>query len=67
MGIRIGNNNKIQKSIIANTINENTESHPKRWYEKHPIIGGIIVSVIAGIILMFSFWDKIVKFIEGVF
>ena len=67
MGIKIGNNNKISQSTIANTVNRNTATPKKSWYEKHPIIGGIIVSVVAGVILLFSFWSDIVKFIEGVF
>ncbi|WP_338546362.1 hypothetical protein V1225_10440 [Emergencia sp. JLR.KK010] len=66
MNIKIGNNNKISSSTIANTVNGNMEFPKKSWYEKHPIIGGIIVSVIAGVILIFSFWADIVKFIEGV-
>ena len=34
---------------------------------KHPILTGVIGAVIAGAILMFSFWEKLVAFIEGVF
>lgn len=73
MGIKIGNNNKISKSIIANTINQNTQQSPKSskgWYERHPIMGGVIVSVVAGVItgviLLFSFWNDIVRYVEGV-
>ncbi len=67
MSIEIGDNNIIKNSTIANTVNGVTESKKKNWCEKHPIISGIIVSVIAGVILLFSFWADIVKFIEGVF
>lgn len=67
MSIKIGNNNKISNSTIVNTVNENTEHIKKSWYEKHPIIGGIIVSVVAGTILLFQFWSNIVKFLEEVF
>ncbi len=67
MGIQIGNNNKINNSTIAENINKNKQSSKKSWYEKHPMIGGIIISVIAGIILLFSFWEKIVQLIEGAF
>lgn len=66
MGIKIGNKNKISKSTIANTVNVNTEPPKKNWYEKHPIIGGIIIAVVAGIILLFPFWNDIVQFIEEV-
>lgn len=67
MGIKIGNNNKISNSTIADNVNGNPETPKKNWYEKHPIIGGIIISVVAGVILLFSFWSEIIKFIEGVF
>lgn len=66
MGIKIGNNNKISKSTIAESVSGNSEPPKKSWYEKHPVIGGIIISLVAGFILLFSFWGKIVQFIEGV-
>lgn len=66
MGIKIGNNNKISKSTIAESVSGNSEPSKKSWYEKHPVIGGIIISLVAGFILLFSFWEKIVQFIEGV-
>lgn len=67
MSIKIGNNNKINKSTIANTVNGTHESSKKSWFEKHPVIGGTIISVVAGVILLFSFWNDIVHLIEGVF
>ena len=39
----------------------------KSFYEKHPWICGILASVLAGAILLFSFWENIVKWIEGWF
>ena len=67
MGIKIGNNNKISKSTIAESVSGNIEPPKKSWYEKHPVIGGIIISLVAGFILLFSFLKKIVQLIEGVF
>ena len=67
MGIKISDNNKINKSTIAETVKGNIEPQKKSWYEKHPVIGGIIISVVAGVILLFSFWNDIVQFVEGVF
>ena len=67
MGIKIGNKNKISKSTIAESVSGNIEPSKKSWYEKHPVIGGIIISLVAGLILLFSFWEKIVQLIEGVF
>ena len=67
MGIKIGNNNKISKSTIAESVSGNIEPPKKICYEKHPVIGCIIISLVAGFILLFSFWEKIVQLIEGVF
>ncbi len=64
--VKIGNGNMISDSTIASFVQE-TASPKKTFWEKHPILTGVIGAVIAGAILMFSFWDKIVTFIEGVF
>lgn len=64
--IKIGNGNKICDSTIASFL-QGTASPKKTFWEKHPILTGVIGAVIAGAILMFSFWEKIVAFIEGVF
>lgn len=66
--INIGNGNKITKSNISiNTCEESTNSSFKKqsFYEKHPAICAFLISLIAGIVLLFSFWGKIVQFIEG--
>ena len=64
--VKIGNCNKICDSTIASLVQE-AASPKKTFWEKHPILTGVIGAVIAGAILMFSFWEKIVAFIEGVF
>ena len=64
--VRIGDGNKICDSTIASVVQE-AASSKKTFWEKHPILTGVIGAVIAGAILMFSFWEKIVAFIEGVF
>lgn len=64
--VKIGDGNKICDSTIASLVQE-TSSSKKTFWEKHPILTGVIGAVIAGAILMFSFWGKIVTFIEGVF
>lgn len=63
--INIGDNNKINNSQIAHHINKNTNE--KNFAEKHPIIVSLITGLITGIILLFSFWDKIINWIEGLF
>ena len=64
--VKIGGGNKICDSTIASLVQE-ASSPKKTFWEKHPILTGVIGAVIAGAILMFSFWEKIVAFIEGVF
>ena len=66
MGINIGNGNKIVNSNIAEKI-ENTNLKKKRFYDKHPWICGGLISLFAGIILLFSFWKDIITWIEGWF
>lgn len=65
MSIKIGNNNKISKSTISE--NCTLQEEKKNFNDKHPILCGILISVIAGLILMFSFWEPILKFIESIF
>lgn len=70
MGIRIGNNNHIKNSNIAETIHScpnQSRNTKKNFYEKHPVICSFLISLIAGIVVLFSFWEKIVHWIEGWF
>lgn len=64
--VKIGNGNTICDSTIASLVQE-AVSPKKAFWEKHPLLLGVIGAVIAGVILTFSFWGKIVAFIEGVF
>lgn len=64
--VKIGNGNTICDSTIASLVQE-AVSPKKTFREKHPLLLGVIGAVIAGVILTFSFWGKIVAFIEGVF
>ena len=65
--VKFGDGTKITKSTIAGKIDQQPPETQKSFVEKHPIIINIIVSVVAGLILMFSFWEKIVTWIEGIF
>lgn len=68
MSISIGNNNKIKDSNIAQKIEGKEISNVKKnFYEKHPVICSFIISLVAGVVLLFSFWNKIISLIEGVF
>lgn len=64
--VKIGNGNTICDSTIASLVQE-AVSPKKTFWGKHPLLLGVIGAVIAGVILTFSFWGKIVAFIEGVF
>lgn len=65
--ISIGNGNKIKNVNISNIQNTDPNKKGEHFFDKHPVITGIIVGVLSGLILMFSFWDKIINWIEGVF
>lgn len=68
MSVNIGDNNKIKNSNIAEKIEvKDIPTTKKSFYEKHPVICGFLISLVAGIILLFSFWDNIVSLIEGAF
>lgn len=70
MSVNIGNNNKIINSNISETIEDGDNSkkpHKKRFFDRHPVICGFFISLIAGLFLMFSFWKEIIAFIEGLF
>ena len=63
MGIFIGENNKIKNSTIAERINN--EIPKKNFIERHSLIVSIITSFVVGFVLMFSFWDEIILWMEG--
>lgn len=67
--ITIGNNNTIKNSIISSgpVQMEPTSSARKTFVERHPVLITTIVSLGVGILLMFSFWDHIISFIENLF
>ena len=67
MGINIGNNNKFKNTNIVENSNDKIEVTPKAWYEKHPILIACVSAVIAGVILSFGVWEKIVYFMENLF
>ena len=68
MSINIGNNNKIKNSNIIEKLEvKESPTIKKTFYEKHPVICGFLISLIAGIVLLFSFWSKIICFREGAF
>lgn len=68
MAIKIGDNNKIKKSnIIDNSNGGNNGNSKDTFANRHPIIAGIGCSIIASIIMMFAFWDKVSVFVKNLF
>lgn len=63
----IGDNNSIKNSSIGINNNIIGDQGKKGFWEKHPFALALITAIIATFIMMFSFWDKIVAFIEGLF
>lgn len=68
MSVQIGDNNKINNSTIAEKIETNHEELEKKtFFEKHPVLCGFLISLAAGVVLLFSFWGRIISFLEGMF
>lgn len=68
MSIKIGNNNKIKKSTIIDNSNSTIKSEDtskESFANRHPVLIGIVCSIIASVIMMFSFWDKTSEFIKN--
>ena len=65
--ITIGSNNKIKNSTIAGIINTDGADAQKGFYERHPVFCSLLISFVAGIILLFSFGEQVISFIEGLF
>ena len=64
--LTIGNGNKIKGSTVAGKIENNTPEK-KSLFADHPVLSAVIAGVIVAFIMMFSFWDKLVSWIEGLF
>lgn len=67
MSISIGNNNKINKSVIAENSKSIEKKESKTWYKRHPIFISVIGSVIAGVVLKFTIWNELVQIFEHLF
>ena len=68
--VRIGDHNKIKNSNIAGRMQsqpDNNTSTKRNFAERHPILISVIVGLATGFILLFSFWQDVVNWIEGLF
>ena len=68
MSIKIGDNINLKKTTIIDNSDSTIKKTTKETFaNRHPILIGIICSIIASIIMMFTFWDNVNKFIKGLF
>jgi hypothetical protein len=67
MNIRIGNKNKIKNSPIGNKYSSVVQTERGNFASRHPILISFLISIVAGFLLLFSFWKNIVQFIEEIF
>jgi hypothetical protein len=65
MGIKIGNGNRMKNTIIAEHIEGETPTPKRKIYNQHPWLFTIVVSFVVGLVLLFSFWQDIISWIEG--
>jgi hypothetical protein len=66
--ISIGDKNKFNNASIGHRFGSNDHVPAKNNFaERHPIIISSVVSLIVGFILLFSYWDKVINWIEGFF
>lgn len=61
--INIGNGNKISNSNIGNN-NQVNPLEKKNFFEKHPLLTGVIASLLVTIFLVTKYGDKILKFFK---
>jgi len=68
MKIKIGDKNKIKDSIIGkqNIVGKEAKKN-EGFFHKHPVLTALLTSFIIGFLLLFSFWDDVINFIENIF
>lgn len=68
MSIHIRNNNNIsQSTFFSNSDNINQKEDKRNFLEKLPLLLAVTGGVFVSAIMLFSFWENIIKFIEGIF
>ncbi|MBS4199324.1 hypothetical protein KHA93_06610 [Bacillus sp. FJAT-49732] len=71
MTINIGNKNKIKKSNIGHQFTSNNAQNQvtqnQTLFEKHPVLISFLISFVAGFIMLFSFWETVINWIENYF
>ncbi len=67
MGIHIGNNNNISNSNFNDKSRKIQKETKKNFWEKHPFLLSFISGLLISILMLFSFWNKIIELIENIF
>ncbi|MEC0698671.1 hypothetical protein P8876_04820 [Bacillus haynesii] len=71
MNIKIGDKNQIKNSSIGHHYTSNSDDNEpkekKKFHEKHPILCSLLISIVAGLIALFSFWKNFITWIESFF
>jgi len=71
VSIRIGDNNKIKNSSIGHQLGSSGEKNgtnkKRKFHERHPALFSLFISIVAGIILLFPFWETFIIWIESLF
>lgn len=67
MSIHIGNGNEIKNTTIAEKIEMSGSENKSTFYNRHPVICSILISLVVGFLLLFGFWKDIITFIEEMF
>ena len=44
-----------------------SDSKKNTFYNQHPVISGLLISIAAGILASIPFWKKIIEFVERLF
>ncbi|WP_431089933.1 hypothetical protein [Paenibacillus sp. 8b26] len=64
MQIKIGDNNKFNKTNIGTNNKVGHKKEKNNFFSRHPFLTSVFAGLITGIILLFSFWKDIVTNIE---
>ena len=65
--IRIGSNTTISNSSIGQNVKNRPPHLAHTFYERHPALCSLLISILAGLILLFPFWAKLMQYIWEMF
>lgn len=65
--VTIGAGAHVKNSSIGSSIAQTNGGDKKGFYEKHPVACTVVLSLLVGLVLMFSFWKDAIAFLEGLF